>query len=169
MEKSNVQKAIDLVGRFGPEEWAEFNRRIKPLRQLDKGAPGIDLREVGNLDADLIAQMIVTTLQNMGVEFTSVKTLSISSEYKTLAEKAPEVMQFIRQAVKARNQQRALLSLGITLLYENMTKAGYTTTARSLMNNIHRLPSIFNQHFPGYAKAGMLGMVLKEKVDVRQE
>jgi hypothetical protein len=148
-------------------ELEELEKRIKALRF---GTPGAMSEVDDHLSGgELIIQVICDTLNGLGVDRTQAPTLRRSRYYSALKAKAPDIIAFIRGQAGTRNQQRALLALGISLLYENMTKVGLPVSAMLLMGHIHRLPSIFNQSFPGYARSGFLGMLVKGNSDVRQE
>lgn len=169
-----VSRAVELALKFTPEEWADFERRVKAYRQLSgddqsRQEPRSSCTKDQSTDTILVLQEIVLLLQRLGVEFSSVELLQKSPTIKSFNEKVPGVMSYVRKGVKTRNAHRALLSLGLQLLYDRLVKEGYPAGGRTLMNNIHRLPSTVNSHFPGYAASGMLGMIIKEGSDVRKE
>lgn len=161
----SAKTVLDLLPTLQPHELVTIANRIKSLTQFvpsGDNAPTLEqsAREIDG-DAGVVIQTIAAVLMSMGVEFVSVDNLRKDTGYKTFREKVPDLMTYIRRAAHTRNEQRALLRMGISLLYDNMTKAGFPVSARTIRNNIHRLPSIFNMTFPGYARAGLLSMLLK--------
>lgn len=157
-----LQKIWDLLGDLSPEELGMLVERVKALRGLTMMAP---LTPPADSDADLVLEVICSTLQGMGVEFTPASQLKKSLGYKAFADKAGPLMQFIRGAGnRSRNQQRVLLGIGVRLLYGNMVGMGIPASARFVMAHIHRLPSVLDASFPGYARAGLLGMLISEEV-----
>jgi hypothetical protein len=164
---TNMRAAILALKPLTLSELEELEKRIRALRF---GAPGAMSETDDHVSGgDLIIQTICDTLNGLGVDRTQAPTLKRSKYYPAMKAKAPDILSFIRGQAGTRNQQRALLALGINLLYENMTKVGLPVSAMLLMGHIHRLPSIFNQNFPGYARSGFLGMLVKGDTDVREE
>jgi hypothetical protein len=60
-------------------------------------------------------------------------------------------------------QQRALFRLGIVLLCNNLAEMETPISGMSLMNHIHRIPSLINRAFPGYARLGLLSKIIRAK------
>jgi hypothetical protein len=81
-------------------------------------------------------------LTSMGVEYTSIDQLQKrDADYKTFAEKVPAIMKFIRNAVKDRTSQRALLRLGVKLLYENVVLEKTIWPRRRVASTHHCVPA----------------------------
>lgn len=111
-------------------------------------------------DCDQVLNAIVATLKKSGVEFVSVPRLRNSQGYRAFTEKVNEVMVYISKATTNKVQQRAILQLGVELLYRNLLELKLPATAYLLMAQIHRLPAVLNRAFPGYAESGLLFWVV---------
>lgn len=142
---------LSLVGLLSPEELATVAKRL--------GAKSATV-PVGT-DVELVLDAICSTLQHMGVEYTQPSQLRTAQGYAAFAGKVSALMLYVRRGAPTRNQQRALLGLGITYLYDNLCEMGLPVSARLVMAHAHRLPSVINAAFPGYAQAGLLGMLVK--------
>lgn len=106
---------------------------------------------------------IRSVLQSLGVEYPGMGLLQRAPEYSSFKEKIPGLMEYLRKAHPQRRCQFIILRLGIKLLLDNLRQLGLAISARALLRHIHRLPSVLNAAFPGYAEAGMLGMLIKQK------
>lgn len=81
-----------------------------------------------------------------------------------------EIGGFLRKAAR-RSQIRlhALTRVGVNELIDGMLEMGWPVSAVTIMSNIHRIPAVLNQAFPGYAAAGLLHLVVREDDDARKE
>jgi len=121
-------------------------------------------------EVDFILETMQRVLSSMGVEHTSVATLRGSPQYAAFKQKAPAIVAYLDSACPTnRVKQIAVLSIGVRLLYENLASQGFPVSSRFLMTHIHRLPSVMNRAFPGYARAGLLNLLVKDKTNVRNE
>lgn len=75
----------------------------------------------------------------------------------------PELTSFIDQACPGAKTltKRVVLATGINLLYRNLREMGVTVSPKVLANNLPRLPAVLDAAFPGYARSGMLNMIVK--------
>jgi hypothetical protein len=81
-----------------------------------------------------------------------------------LREKIPGLMAFLSKQHSQRSGRRALLMIGIELLYIDLEKSwSVPVTAPALMSRLHFLPRIFDKHFPGYAQAGLLHLIVEAR------
>jgi hypothetical protein len=97
----------------------------------------------------------------LGIDYTGKDNLRASQQYKSMLRDAGTVMEFIREACPHNLvEQRALLSLGVELLYRDLTTRNIPCSSRVLLAQMFRLPATFSKHFPGYARHGILGLVV---------
>lgn len=157
-----LNQIIGLLSSLDKADQDKLYARLKALRGFDKASANATPAPA-NADADLVLEVISSTMQGMGLELTPPSQLKLTLGYNAFAGKVPALMGFIRQAAPTRLQQRVLLSLGIRLLYDNIVEAGYPVSSRHIMAQIHRIPSIFDQNFPGYSRAGLLSMLISRE------
>lgn len=67
------------------------------------------------------------------------------------------------KTVIARNRvkRRALIKVAVRCLYQDIVRMNGAANARTMMAQVHRLPAVLNASFPGYAKAGILHLVVR--------
>ncbi len=115
-----------------------------------------------NPDDNLVLDAIVRTITSLGMGPCNAAVLRNGQQYPAFAKKLPRLIEYLDKVTRDRQQQMGLLDLGFELLYHDLTKMGVPISAWTMMNHIHRLPAIFDLHFPGYARAGMLGMLFRK-------
>ena len=76
---------------------------------------------------------------------------------------------FDRVVKRNRVAQHALMRISIGLLYEDLVQMNIAVSSRAVMAHIHRIPSVLNKAFPGYASAGLLPLVVREDQNVRSQ
>lgn len=114
-------------------------------------------------DVDLVLGQIAAHMYSEGIEYASLAMLKRTTNYKSFAEKVPASMEFFRKITRNRTKLRALITMSIRFLYKDMAKIGTgSTSTRTMMNHWHRVPAVLNSNFPGYAKAGLLGLILRD-------
>jgi hypothetical protein len=155
MSEEAFKQVTSLLPKLTEDELAALRQRLSALRSMGP-APSTN----GCADPDLVLHTLCDTLCGLGVEFSNPAQLKRTQGFKAFVPKAEAVMQFIRKAASTRNQQRALLGLGIRLLYDNLKGIGCPVSSRLVMAHLHRLPSVVNQSFPSYAESGLLGMLI---------
>ena len=148
---------LSALPKLNPQELEEVDAHVRFLRQTKGGVSGSEA------DVDLVLQSICECLMGMGVEFCTIPQLRKSQQFKAFAAKVPSVMKYVREAVETRNEQRVILELGARLLYQNLTETGLPAGARTVMSHLHRLPSVINREFPGYAASGLLGLIVSAR------
>jgi len=57
--------------------------------------------------------------------------------------------------------RRGILATGIELLHADLRRRAIPINVTVLANNLGNLPAVLDRAFPGYAKAGMLAMIIK--------
>ena len=140
---------------------AERQQLLMSLKALCSFGPSSQVtNEAGQDDHESFAlSCIADSLASLGVEFTTAPMLRSSSNAGFRA-KVESVMVFVSKVCKTRSAQRALLLLGVELLYSDISRLGLPASARMVMRHFHRIPSVLNRHFPGYAASGLLGFVV---------
>lgn len=90
------------------------------------------------------------------------ETLRDTSAYQSFRRKLPALIEFIEHAAPEYHQRRAIIKLGMELLFGYLHRPDRMTGPTTLMQQIHRLPDALNAQFPGYASAGLLGLIARE-------
>lgn len=57
--------------------------------------------------------------------------------------------------------RRVILATGIHLLYNDLEEMGVVVSPKVLANNLPRVVAVLDRAFPGYARHGMLKMIVK--------
>lgn len=145
------------------------DRILVAIRALDcLGLVEQSKKRTEDVDLDWSLDAIVDVFVSHGVEFPSRTMLIRSNSYSGYKAKLTQVMRFLDGFDRA--EKRALFTIGIKLLYENLAQLGIPVTAGTILGHVHRVPGVINKAFPGYAEAGMLGLVIgKGPGNVRQK
>src|SRR5262245_59371476 len=128
----------------------ELHQRISVLRSLS--GDGTADTTPGNSDAHLMCEEIVTVLSAQGFLCSLRHLRTDQSGYRAFIDKVPNVFQYVRMVTEHRNEQRALLRLGLRLVCDDLHWMKVPLTGRALMNNIEMIPASIDKRFPGYAR-----------------
>lgn len=123
--------------------------------------------ESSSSDDSLILDCIASALQSRGIEFSSIAMLRKSSVYNSFrSEKVPAILAYFdnQNAKFTRNELRMIISMGVDLLIDALGAQGLGISGRTLLSHSHRIPSVINAAFPGYAQSGILSMIVRRKV-----
>lgn len=157
---------VGALARLTSEERAAVAARIKAMQSLAPPAAPTTVFGTGSVRIDGAAQVdailaaVARVSLRMCGERVAPAALRRGPDAAGLRDKAPAVSAFLRGAAADKVARAALLDLGLELLYKNLAGRGYPASARTLVRQIHRLPAVVDAAFPGYARAGLLGMVL---------
>jgi hypothetical protein len=135
---------------------AERNVLLKRLKALASLGPS-NVEVAG--DNMFVLGCVAELLSRHGIEHASAPVLARQAD-REFEGKLPELLSFLEKAHPSRSGQRALLMMGLDLLYRDMAERGLPVSAGTLLRHIHRIPATLNKHFPGYARAGMLGWIV---------
>lgn len=109
-----------------------------------------------------VLQAICDTMNKNKVETPTVNTLRRSAAYVAVKLKIQDLQTFFESLSKSKITQDAVLKIAVGLLYENLlTWKGVAVSSHLLLKQIHRLPSVLNQAFPGYSQSGLLVKIVK--------
>ena len=165
---TRLEQILQDLPRLTAEQRSLIADRIKFLNSAGTVLTMPTVTEQARDDdaADWALDVLLETMQRLGVECPFKPAIKKSSQYAAFRQKVPGIVAWMSRSVKKRNQRRALFAMGVGLLYENMVEMEVAVSARSVMQHIHRLPSVINQAFPDYARAGLLGFIVGDR-DVR--
>lgn len=161
---SNVETILQLIPSLTSEEVARVRSALDMSSQL-----GGKVRHEPIASDDLyVLDTIARFMQERGLDMSGREQLARGRDYSAFKIKVPALFGYLKQAGD-RNAQRALLTIGIELLYDDLTKIGLAVTSRSLMAHTHRITGVINRMFPGYAQAGFIKLILKREQHVRSK
>lgn len=157
-----LDKINALLPRLNRDELRVLSGRIKALIELTP-EDGSIASNIAADDESLVLGCIAEQLSRMSVEFVSVAVLRNQRGIASFRSKLPGLMKFVSSGGRNRIEQRAILMMGIELLYDHLVKQQLPITAWLLMSHVHRIPSVLNDAFPGYARAGLLSWIVKKR------
>lgn len=166
MSAQDYQLVVAALPRLTAEERSRVMQRLAALGAMS-GQSTVAVTGGGrqpNSDDDIafVLGSIVRVVLRAAGERVTVAALRRTQQSRGFGEKAAALREFVAHAAAERVQQAALLDLGFGLLHESLCAGGYSTSARALMSHAHRIPSVINKAFPGYAASGLLSMIVRK-------
>jgi hypothetical protein len=159
---AEYDRVVAALPRLTPDERDRVSARLAALRGLAPGAiapvAGADAPDDWVADALLDAIVGVVLLRHG--ERVAPAALRRTAAHSAFRAKAGGLAGFAARHAHDRAARRALLGVGVDLLYLDLRRAGMTVTARTLMACVHQVPAVLDKAFPGYARSGLLGMVV---------
>lgn len=163
---ADYDQVVAALPRLSPEERARVAQRLEMLQSVSPGRSLADatgaFQAAGVADeasGELLAVIADVSLRMSG-ERVSPAALRRARQFQSLAAKAGALRRLLEAQAPTRPARRALLALGVELLYRDLARAGFSVSARTLMACAHQVPAALDKAFPGYARAGLLGMVV---------
>lgn len=113
--------------------------------------------------ADRVLQAICSVMIKNKVECPSVISLRKSSAYAIASknQKFYNLSIFFDSISKSKLVQDQILKEAIGLLYYDMLQWDIAVSAHTVLKQIHRIPSVLNRAFPGYATSNVLTKLVK--------
>jgi hypothetical protein len=158
MQKVSLAGVLAFLTNATPDERAKVRAALDALAQF--GGSPVE-RKLARQD-DVLLDIIVDYMTRKGCDLSLPTVLMAGKHYGTFKKKCVPVYEFVKP-VGGRNEQRALLRIGIAELYADLTRMNLAVTSRLMMAHIHRLPAVLNRAFPGYAKIGALKLILVKR------
>jgi len=115
-------------------------------------------------DIEIMLQGLSEFMRSKSLEFQPAPMLKSVVQYKPFVGKIPSVMIFLKKATTNRVELKALIHIAFDLLHQDLVAMGLPVSSRTLMQHVHRIPPVINNAFPGYAQAGLLGMIVRKDV-----
>lgn len=156
------ETVLALLPFLSNEELLEVEKRVKALNALP-ASPRSKPENDGDILELIMLEVMFNFFASIGVECPPPTSLRRGSAYPAYKEKIGQLQRYIKQARLNRVQLRAFLLLAVELLYQSVLKTmpGVPVGARVMMMNIHRIPEVIEQHFPGYAASGLLPAIVR--------
>lgn len=113
--------------------------------------------------ADTVLEVVCDTARSEGIEHAFVGVMRKHAAYPAFVKKVDERVAPFLEMVQVRNRvrKRAFLQVAVRLLFDNLKQMEVPRSVLMAMNHIHRLQSVIDNSFPGYAKDGLLHMVVR--------
>jgi hypothetical protein len=160
---TDLENILALLPKLSALDLNEVRKRITFLRST---SVVVD-------DGTLVLESLAYFMKRVGSEFFSIEALKASPQFPSFRDKLPVVMRYLRSAKLSQVEQRYVLDLAFDLLYRFIAKRGQPVGPRLLMAQVHRIPDVLNNQFPGYASSGLLRMIarreLKDTPNVRHQ
>lgn len=150
------------ISRLLPQDLAKVEAHIQfhkanGRRSKTAGTANTALDE----DELWVLNIIVDFMRHIGADASSLELLRQSTDFPAFAKKVPPLMAYLNQAKLNKIQKRMLFLLALEILYSEKTRIGAACSARVVMREIHRVPALVDSQFPGYARAGLLAMIVR--------
>lgn len=156
-----LKAILNQLPRLSAADLLKVEQAVR-LAQSFGGVSAFDGKQhgVANPWGEILLDCIIeVTRETVGYPI-GKETLRAMTAYKTsFRPKLPGLVEFIEKAAPEFHQRRAIFKLGIELLFGYLHRPDRMTGPSTLMQQIHRLPEALNAQFPGYAQAGLLGLV----------
>lgn len=161
---SNAEQIIAWIPGLTSDEVA----RIRAALDMSSQLGGKVKHEAIASDDLYVLDTIARFMQERGLDMSGREQLARGRGYNAFKIKIPALFKYLKCAGD-RNAQRALLTIGIELLYADLVKIGIAVTSRSLMAHTHRISGVINREFPGYAQSGFIKLILRREKNVRSK
>ncbi len=154
-----IDDVLSRLSSFSREQLEQIESKIRFLKSGNANpAPEI------SSDAELMLIAITDYYSSHGLEHTQPGALRKVSSFASFKTKVESVTQYLAKASAPLNriERLAMFRVAIELLYANMVEMSVPVSTRTIMNHVHRIPSVLNRAFPGYAKMAVLHIVVRK-------
>ena len=108
-----------------------------------------------------VLQAICEVMKRQQIE-TSLTTLRKSSAYANVGDKIKDLAIFFDTISKSKLVQDQILREAIGLLYFDLLNwKDVAISSHTIIQQIHRIPSVLSKHYPGYIASGLLTKIVK--------
>lgn len=111
---------------------------------------------------DRVLQALCDVMKRNNLETPHSATLKKSAAYVNAKAKIEDLSVYFEKISKQKLVQDSILKVAIDLLITDMLSwQGVAVSSHSVLKQIHRIPSMLNRSFPGYATSGLLTKIVK--------
>lgn len=166
LESDELKDAKHAAVNLKPAELLALKKfidfRLGHKRAAEPGA-------VSNTLADEVLGVLCDVARAEGIEHALVPVMRKHAAYGAFVRKVDENVAPFLELVQGHNRvrKRAFLRVAVRLLFDNLKAMNVPCSALMAMNHIHRLQSVVDNSFPGYAKNGLLHMVVRMETPTR--
>lgn len=158
MPTDGLRACLSFIAKATPDELSKIREAVSVSSQF---AAAPSARAVSQ-QSDVLLDVISDYMTRKNVDLSAPFILAAGRHYSTFKQKSGPVYEYVKP-VGTRNEQRALLRIGVSLLYADLERMGLAITSRLLMAHVHRIPAVINRAFPGYRKIGALKLILVKR------
>lgn len=154
--------ALQAIGELDGQEQTELRNQLSAmLNFLPSGLQSnSNVISATNHD-DWMIKDTIKFLSERGFPRLRETDLMNSAEYRAWTSKREAVLAFLRQGGN-QTKQRMLFKMGLDCLVLEARERGWALNPRLVMRQLHRLPSLIDRMFPGYAENGLLHVIIKK-------
>lgn len=162
---------LAAIPRLTPGEQDQVAAAVKAAQALGagtktKGKAHAPTRADMHPDVRDVLSAICDHLNRYGGDGGTPSMAATLKEYREFLEpSAPVVMDAIRDMMPDTTHRRALLAMGVKLLYDDLRKWMPRPNARALMKRAHQIPGCIEIEFPGYHANGMLRLIFQTRTE----
>lgn len=139
--------------------------RIKYLKSQKSKTMGIE--EVSG-DEHWWIELVAKMMQRRGVDFSRPDAILRKINLPELRRKVQDLQPFLKMIGQPRSVQEAVISIGLDLLHNDLTKMNVPITSAIMAQHLDRLPTVIEQSFPGYAKRGFLPIIVQAQKEANR-
>jgi len=158
---------IKALAGLTSAELADVEERARMLRKsgIADAAPMARASERLELDGDArwVLGCVIETFKLANQDIEHEAALRRSKGYDAFAEKVSTLMVFLRKASSSKAVRRGILMTALRLQYESLTRDMMHMSARDMISVVHRVPAVLDAHYPGYAEAGFLHLLVRSE------
>lgn len=158
MSKQALAQALVLLADMTTDERQELRKGLNALLgSNDKGATA----KTPHGEGERLAGIVNDVMVEQGLAPLPLDKLTGAVTH--YAELAAVLWAFTHKAIPdgKRVEHVAAMRLGVRMLVKNIQDQGVPATGPVVMRQLHRLPAVVDAGFPGYAKMGLLGLVVR--------
>lgn len=152
------QQILKLIAALSPSELSKLPGAIGALTGLS--VSNAREPERGTDDERWVLDTVVEVAAMFG-EFTTVSQLQRSHYIAEFRRNLPGLLEFLSQSgTLTRNEQRALLRLGVRLWFQHRNDIRIPATARQFLQQ-GNVAAMINKSFPGYVENGLVKLIVR--------
>lgn len=157
MSPEQYQQWVKELPQLSVGQLSELSTRIKLLSKTATNEH-TGKQEFG----DRVLQAVCDVMKRNNLETPHPVTLKKSSAYVNAKAKIEDLSTYFEKISHLKLVQDSILKVAIELLLFDMLQwQGVAVSSHSLLKQAHRIPSMLNRAFPGYAQSGFLTKIVK--------
>ncbi len=160
---NDLQRIIESLPHLDHDELLQIHVRVGSLLKNslgDRSSHKPSKYTEPDVDSLMLIEVISDVLASRGFQIHGA-ILRKSSAFGYMQKKTKLLFQFLKQSNLNHSEIRLLVKIGVKLLASNLEEIGVPVGGVTLMRHIHRMPSVLNRAFPGYAASGALYMLVR--------
>jgi len=159
MSLVNFDQVIESIPSFTSKELEQLQSTASYLLSNNGYTPNLSKNESEVINA------LSKRLEAEGIHFgVNYKMLKKIGGWKSGINEVTKFITFFESTSQIKLKQierQVLLRLLFKLLIEDMKRIGIAITPKTTINNMSRIPAIFDRSFPGYLSSGLAYFVIK--------